>query len=88
MREFRFYSRELSSKFRAKVRMTIRGFLSEVSVEQRDRAISSNSRFETKVQRNFTIKSVGSLPTARNFALDRLNCLPCDIRDLRDLSFI
>ena len=32
---FVFFSRELSSKFRAKVRMTIRGFLSEFSDEQR-----------------------------------------------------
>ena len=32
---FVFFSRELSSKFRAKVRITIRGFLSEFSDEQR-----------------------------------------------------
>ena len=32
---FLFCSSELSSKFSAKVRMTIRGFLSESSVEQR-----------------------------------------------------
>ena len=42
-------------------------------------AISSNFRLETKVQRKFAIKSVGLLPTARNFALDRHNCLPCDL---------
>ena len=32
---FVFCPRELSSKFRAKVRMTIRGFFSEFSVQQR-----------------------------------------------------
>ena len=34
MREFGFFPCEFSSKFRAKVRMTIRGVLSEISVEQ------------------------------------------------------
>ena len=51
MREFGFFPCELSSKFRAKVRMTIRGVLSEISVEQR-------ALFRRKVWRNFEIKSL------------------------------